>query len=70
MKIFDKEFDYELLKFINSTVSYPIDSVSNVPIKISRCTEVNKISQHNVAFTKTDWDSFEASCNFKKHPLI
>lgn len=70
MIIFDKEFDYELLKFINSTVSYPIDSVSNVPIKISRCTEVNKIAQHNVALAKTDWYDFETSWDFKKHPLI
>lgn len=80
--IFDKAFDYELLsimnskvfnellKFINSTVSYPIDSVANVPIKISRKTEVNNYAQINVELAKKDWDSFETSWDFKMHPLI
>jgi len=80
--IFDEEFDYELLslmnssvfnellKFINSTVSYPIDSIASVPIKLTGETKVKQLAQDNVEIVKEDWDSFETSWDFKKHPLI
>ena len=80
--VFDKECDYELisimnsnvfnelLKFINSTVSYPIDSIASVPIKLSNREEVKQIAKGNINLVKEDWDSFETSWDFKKHPLI
>lgn len=60
----------ELLKFINSTVSYPIDSIANVPIKIGNKELIEFKSKCNINLVKVDWDSFETSWDFKKHPLI
>lgn len=80
--IFDEKFDYELLsimnsivfnellKFINSTVSYPIDSIASVPIKITNKAEITRLAQDNVKLVKQDWNDYETSWDFKKHPLI
>ena len=80
--VLDDDFDYgllsimnskvfnEMLKFINSTVSYPIDSIASVPIKLSISDSAKKLGEDNVSIVKNDWDSFETSWDFKKHPLI
>ena len=60
----------EILKLINSTVSYPIDSVASVPTIFIENRLVEKIAEDNIAYCKFDWDSFENSWDFKKHPLI
>ncbi len=60
----------ECMKFINSTVSYPIDSVANVPIKSIESEKVDGLTKENVELSKKDWDSFENSWEFKRHPLI
>ena len=31
---------------------------------------VNEIVKENIELSKSDWDSFEASWDFKKHPLV
>lgn len=60
----------ESIKFINSTVSYPIDSVGKVPFKYKKNIIIDKLAIENIEFCKQDWDSFEISWDFKKHPLI
>lgn len=33
-------------------------------------TEVEELVNTNISISKKDWDSFETSWDFKKHPLI
>jgi len=60
----------EAIKYINSTVSYPIDSVENVPFILDNNDSIRDKTLLNVDISKKDWDSFETSWDFKKHPLI
>ena len=66
--VFDK-----LLKLTgSSTISLESGEVERAPVFInkSKIPEVNVLAQSNTEITKVDWDSFETSWDFKKHPLI
>ena len=80
--IYMKEVDFVLLAYLNScvnnnfmiminpTVSYTIDSLGKVKYYNCSNNDVVVLSQNSVRTTKEDWDSFETSWDFKKHPLI
>lgn len=58
------------LELLAPTLNYsagPVGSVPLMPDYIDRCPE---ISAKCVSISKTDWDSFEISWNFKRHPLV
>ena len=62
----------ELLSIIAPTLHYNIGEVSNLPIVIDdgdrELIEVK--TEENIRIAKKEWDSFEESWDFKKHPLI
>lgn len=57
---------------INPTISLQIRDVKNTPVVISdRYYEsVNECVRDNISICKTDWDSFETSWDFQRHPLL
>lgn len=63
-----KVFNY-ILNMINPTVSYPIDSISKVPFVKFSDNNVNIIAKENCILEKIDWNSFEISWDFIRHPL-
>ena len=60
------------LSFLCPTFSFAAGDVEKVPIieNVSIEGYVEKITNNNVEISKEDWDSFETSWDFKKHPLI
>jgi len=79
----DREYNY-VLAFINSvvgdyflhvlnpTMSFQSGNIGALPV-ISEQTEdssINNLSLENVNLCKADWDSFETSWDFQKHPLF
>ena len=60
----------ELLKFISPTLHYNIGTISELPILLINSPIVRPNCIENVFISKKDWDSFETSWDFKKHPLI
>lgn len=59
-------------RLLNPTITLQIKDVKNTPLIIAGELEqaVDTASKENVDVCKADWDSFEASWEFKKHPLI
>ena len=49
---------------------YSTGAVSSVPILYKDSSEIDALVNDNVAISRTDYDSFETSWDFKKHPLI
>lgn len=45
-------------------------SINDVPLIIDKEETVNSIVNNCVSLSKNDWDSFETSWNFKKHPFV
>ena len=72
---------YYVLGFINSkiaqmymdilspTIHYNVGSMSKVPLVI-KTNKVENIVKESIDLSKSDWDSFEISWDFQKHPLI
>ncbi len=57
------------LTAINPTLNYGAGSIANIPI-LECDVNINKLVENNICMSKDDWDSFETSWDFKKHPLI
>ncbi|GGJ91375.1 class I SAM-dependent DNA methyltransferase [Lentibacillus kapialis] len=59
-----------ILDFLSPTVNYEVGHISRLPIKKSSKNYVNDIVMKNILLSKSDWDSFETSWDFKTHPFI
>lgn len=46
------------------------DSVNEIPLIIENELDILLLVSKNIELSKDDWDSFETSWDFKKHPLI
>jgi hypothetical protein len=59
-------------KLLNPTVTLQVRDVNNFPIIIDTkiMEQVETLGKENVDLCKIDWDSFETSWDFKRHPLI
>ena len=62
----------ELLNLINPTINYQVRDIFSVPVApaILSTSSISTYVTENLNITKYDWDSFETSWDFKKHPLI
>ena len=62
----------EVLKVIAPTINYQCGDIANIPVIIDSEKEsiVTEITEQNISISNADWDSFETSWDFKKHPLV
>ena len=79
----DREYNY-VLAFINSvvgdyflhvlnpTMSFQSGNIGALPIISEKVADssINNLSLENVNLCKADWDSFETSWDFQRHPLL
>lgn len=58
--------------FISPTLNYEVGHIKTLPAIIdkSKAPKVNNLVENCITISKIDWDSFEKSWDFKKHPLI
>lgn len=59
-----------LNKTLNPTLALQIKNVRDLPIVVSKKSEVVDQSSRLLAFGKSDWDSYEISCDFTSLPLL
>lgn len=57
---------------LNTTLHYKLNDVNRVPIIVDKLKfeMVNKYVKNNIEIAKNDWDSFETSIDFEKHPFL
>ena len=62
----------EILKFIAPTINYQCGDIANLPVILNRTAQnlIEEKTRNCIELSKSDWDSFETSWDFKKHPLI
>jgi hypothetical protein len=58
-----------LIQAVNPTLNTTVGDVLSLPY-ISANNEVKQVVEENVQLSKCDWDSYETSWDFKKHPLL
>lgn len=59
-----------IIDLLNSSLHYQVGDVVRVPVLIDNVEALSGLVQDNVNLSKTDWDSFETSWDFQRHPLI
>ena len=60
----------ELLKLLNPTINYQAGNIKSLPVLFYNKEDVEKCVRENVIEAKSDWDSFETSWDFQRHPLL
>lgn len=58
------------LQMVSPTLDYHEGPLGKTPVLIKKNEQINQLVEENVKSSKTDWDSFENSWDFKKHPLF
>ena len=59
-----------LIKMMNPTINTTVNDILNLPLKCIEENKISKIVEQNISLSKTDWDSFETSWDFKVHSLV
>lgn len=61
-----------MLSAMSPTLNFEGGQISSVPVIIdnNKKGQVCNIADKNIELSKNDWDSFETSWDFKKHPLV
>ncbi len=63
---------YEMLKILAPTMNFQVGDIARLPLIIDHAMEefIDNIVHANITNSSTDWDSFETSWDFTRHPLI
>ena len=61
-----------ILSLISPTLNYEVDHIKKLPVIVSEENKlyIEQFAEKNVSISRDDWDSFEISWDFKKHPLV
>lgn len=61
-----------ILSAISPTLNYEAGHIASLPVirEQREYTNVGELTKGNIALAKFDWDSFETSWDFQRHPLI
>lgn len=66
----NSNFVNSLTKLLNPTIHFKLGDYDNLPYDDWNEQSISEISKKNIELCKKDWDSFETSWDFKRHPLI
>ena len=72
LALVNSKFSEETLKIIAPTINYQCGDINRIPVVISESKKntIEFFSKQNIALSKSDWDSFETSWDFVRHPLV
>lgn len=72
LALLNTKYANEIIKLINPTLNFVPGAVSSVPVKKDEKNKgkIIEIAEGNVQLSEQDWDSFETSWDFQKHPLL
>lgn len=61
-----------ILTMVNPTINFQGGNVGQLPVLFSNhdTTEIDKTVDECITTSKKDWDSYETSWDFKRHPLV
>ncbi|MFD3156697.1 BREX-1 system adenine-specific DNA-methyltransferase PglX [Haloimpatiens sp. FM7330] len=70
----NSKLTFQFLKTQNPTMNFQVGNISNLPVIITDDNNLrNKIDELvkiSISISKKDWDFFEISWGFKKHPIL
>lgn len=70
----NSKFSQEIIALLNPTLNTNIGDITTQPLCYGKSPEKEEkvvgLVTENIALSKSDWDAFETSWDFKKHPLV
>ena len=60
----------EIMRALNPTINNTLEDMKKIPVILSQEDAVEKLTKDCIYNAKCDWDSFETSWDFKRHPLV
>lgn len=58
------------MDIISPTLDYNCGYLRKLPFIAQNCEVVNQLVKNNISISRTDWDSFETSWDFQRHPMV
>ena len=58
------------LSLLNPTINFLVGDIMSIPYVVSNADKVDKLAKENISLSKSNYDSFETSWDFKRNPLI
>ena len=68
----NSKFSQLCLDFLSPTLNYETGHIASIPVSLNKefLNDINNFVGECITNSKTDWDSFETSWEFQRHPLI
>lgn len=60
----------ELISMMNPTLNTTVNDVLGLPLSFDKREVIEPLSEKSVKESQEDWDEFETSWDFKRHPLV
>ena len=60
----------EMLRYLAPTINYGPEQIDRIPVIEKNNEKVDSITKSNIVLSRYDWDSFETSWDFIRHPLV
>ena len=58
------------LQMLNPTTTFQVGNIGGLPFIYKHKNSVDTIAEKNIELSKADWNSYETSWDFKRHPLV
>lgn len=70
--LLNTNYAQKVFDMINPTINYTQSTIASLPYKFDKFLndKVSNIVKQNISLSKSDWDAFETSWDFAKHPLL
>ncbi|APZ49476.1 hypothetical protein BW721_07190 [Jeotgalibaca sp. PTS2502] len=68
--LFNSKVTPYILSLINPTLNFQVRDIDTIPYVFQENYKVIDMVSSAIQHTRTDWDSFETSWDFKKHPFL
>lgn len=59
-----------IVELLNPTLNFVATTISAIPIIQCDSSEVDNLAKDNITIAQKDWDFYENSWDFKRHPLV
>ena len=58
------------IRVLNPTMATQVGDIKNIPVVVKDGETVESIVKRNIDISRSDWNAFETSWDFKRHPLL
>jgi hypothetical protein len=71
LALLNSKIAFSLMKMQNPTLNFQVGNVGTIPVIVPENKDrIQELAQECVSISKAEWDSFEESWDFKRHPLL